>query len=73
MADTFKKLEGGVGLSWEDVQVEKEHQPETVKSNMTYRSLEVQVANIDSQITSLTAEKTALEADMAKVKTAAEG
>jgi len=39
---------------------------------MTYRSMENQVAMIGLQITSLTAEKDALEADMLLVKAAAE-
>tara|TARA_R110002051_G_scaffold309317_1_gene381838 strand:- start:1372 stop:1596 length:225 start_codon:yes stop_codon:yes gene_type:complete len=72
MADTFKKLDSDLALSWEDTQVEKEHQPEKVKSNLTYRSMENQVAMIGLQITSLTAEKAALEADMILVKAAAE-
>tara|TARA_B100000446_G_C10252997_1_gene233853 strand:+ start:53 stop:277 length:225 start_codon:yes stop_codon:yes gene_type:complete len=72
MADTFKKLETGLGISWEDTQVEKEFQPAKEKSTLTYRNMQNQVANIDSQITSLTAEKDVLEADMLLVKAAAE-
>jgi predicted RNase H-like nuclease (RuvC/YqgF family) len=88
MADTFKKVESEAPASsaedapedaWKDVQVEKEHQPEKVKSNLTYRNLEKQVEKINLTITSLTgqkatleAEKTTLEAEMAQVKATAE-
>ena len=58
--------------AWKDAQVEKEHQPPKVKSQMTYRQLEQQVVNIDAQITSLGEQKTSVEAEMAKVKSAVE-
>ena len=77
MADTFKKSETPVPSSaaadaWKDVQIEKEHQPEKEKSNLTYRELERQVKNIDSNITSLNDQKAALKAEMIKVKAIAE-
>ena len=82
MADTYKKADSSVVFSsdpevvvedaWKDAQVEKEHQPEKIKSNLTYRSLEDQVEDIDLSITSLTKQKEALEAEMVKVKSAAE-
>ena len=57
---------------WKDVDIEKEHQPEKEKSKLTYRSMEQDVEGINSRITTLTTEKEALEAEMVKVKTAAE-
>ena len=58
--------------AWKDAQVEKEHQPAKQKSVQTYRQLERQVANIDAQVASFGEEKSALEAEMVKVKAAAE-
>ena len=58
--------------AWKDAQVEKEHQPAKVKSQMTYRQLEQQVISIDAQVVSLGEQKTAVEAEMAKVKSAVE-
>lgn len=78
MADTFKKVEVGtpVGSSiedaWKDIQVEKEHQPEKQKSNLTYRSLEDEVKNIDNNIVASNNRKAVLEAEMVKVKAIAE-
>ena len=77
MADTFKKVvvespASSGADAWKDVQVEKEHQPEKHKSNLTYRNLEQQVENIDNHITSLNEQKTVLEAEMVKVKAIAE-
>ena len=77
MADTFKKVESETPASsaedaWKDVQVEKEHQPEKVKSNLSYRSLEQQMEDINNNITSLTERKATLEAEMLQVKATAE-
>jgi len=74
MADKFTKKEvaSGGADAWKDSVVEKEHQPAKVKSDVTYRQMENQLASITSQISSLGDQKTALEAEMAKVKTAAE-
>jgi len=79
MADTFKKIvkesppvNDPPADAWKDQQVEKEHQPAKVKSTLTYRQMESQVANMDKQITAIQDRKAAMEADMAKVKTAAE-
>jgi len=81
MADTFKKVESEAPASsagdspedaWKDVQVEKEHQPEKVKSNLTYRRLEQQLGEIDGSIASFTERKATLEAEMAEVKATAE-
>ena len=74
MADKFTKVDVPLApeASWKDAQVEREHQPEKVKSMMTYRSIEEQVENIDNSIASLTSQKAVLEAEMVKVKTAAE-
>ena len=58
--------------AWKDAQVEKEHQPAKVKSRQTYRHMEQQVAAIDAQVVSLGEQKSALEAEMVKVKAAAE-
>ena len=77
MADKFtKKAAASADApadSWKDVVVEKESQPAKVVQSLTYRQMENQVANIDSQVSKLGDEKTALVAEMAKVKTAAEG
>ena len=74
MADKFRKTEepAGVGDDWKDVPVAKEHQPEKQISNLNYRDMEEDLADIEEDITRLGVEKTALEAEMVKVKTAAE-
>lgn len=76
MADTYKKTETLADTSgedgWKEVVVEKSHQPEKVKSTLTYLMMERQVEDIDNQITSLAEQKTVLEAEMVKVKAAAE-
>ena len=75
MADKFTKTEEPAGLEeddWKDVPVAKEHQPEKQISNLNYRNMEYELSNIERDITHLGAQKTALEAEMAKVKTAAE-
>ena len=75
MADKFTKTEEPAGVEeddWKDVPVAKEHQPETVISNLNYRNMEEELARIEEKITRFGAEKTALEAEMLKVKTAAE-
>ena len=75
MADKFTKTEEPAGLEeddWKDVNVEKEHQPEKETSNRNYRNMEKDLTWINEKITSLSEDKTALEAEMAKVKTAAE-
>jgi len=77
MADTFKKAVVEAPASsavdaWKDVLVEKEHQPEKHKSNLTYRNMEQEVESIDTNITFLTDKKTVLEAEMVKVKATAE-
>jgi hypothetical protein len=58
--------------AWKDVGVEKESQPPKVKAQMSYRQLEQQVVNIDAQVVSLGEQKAAVEAEMAKVKSAVE-
>ena len=76
MADKFtKKAVASADApadSWKDVVVEKESQPAKVVQSLTYRELENRVASIDAQVKSLGDEKTALQAEMAKVKSAAE-
>ena len=74
MADKFTKTEepDGVGDDWKDVNVAKEHQPEKQISNRNYRNMEENLTNIEEDITRLGVEKTTLEAEMLKVKTAAE-
>jgi len=81
MADTFKKVESEAPASsaedapedaWKDVQVEKEHQPEKVKSNLTYRRMERKLEEIDDSIASFTERKATLEAEMLQVKATAE-
>tara|TARA_Y100001963_G_C6723900_1_gene420464 strand:+ start:899 stop:1135 length:237 start_codon:yes stop_codon:yes gene_type:complete len=77
MADKFTKKASAsspapAADAWKDVQVEKEHQPAKVKSVLTYRQMELQVEGIDAQVKALGEQKAALEAEMAKVKAAAE-
>ena len=74
MADKFTKTEepDGVGDDWKDVNDAKEHQPEKQISNHNYRKMEEDLTRIDEEITRLGVNKTALEAEMLKVKTAAE-
>ena len=74
MADKFTKTEEpvGVGDDWKDVNVAKEHQPAKQTSNHSYRNMEEDLASIEKEITRLGVEKTALVAEMAKVKTAVE-
>lgn len=76
MADKFtKKAVASADApadSWKDIVVEKESQPAKVTQSLTYRELENRVANIDAQVKNLGDEKTALQAEMAKVKSAAE-
>ena len=75
MADKFTKTEEPKGLEeddWKDVNVSKEYQPAKQISGHNYRNMEDDLARLESDITRLGVEKTALEAEMAKVKTAAE-
>ena len=75
MADKFTKTEEPAGLEeddWKDVNVAKEHQPEKQISNHNYRNMEEDLVRIEEDITRLGVDKTALVAEMAKVKTAAE-
>ena len=75
MADKFTKTEEPAGLEeddWKDVPVAKEHQPEKQISNRNYRDMEQDLTNIEKEITRLGVDKTALEAEMLKVKTAAQ-
>ena len=75
MADKFTKTEEPAGLEeddWKDANVAKEHQPEKQISNHNYRDMEEELTRIEENITRLGVDKTALEAEMLKVKTAAE-
>jgi hypothetical protein len=75
MADKYTKkvvTESSEADAWKDTLVEKEYQPAKVKSDLSYRQMEHELASIVSQISDLGDRKTALEADMAKVKAAAE-
>ena len=75
MADKFTKTEEPAGVEeddWKDVDVAKEHQPEKVTSKLNYRNMEQRQTDLAAEITRFGAEKTALEAEMLKVKTAAE-
>ena len=77
MADKFTKVAtptpaGPTADAWKDARIEKEHQPAKQKTEVTYRSLENRITQIDANIVSLNAEKTKVEAEMVKVKTAAE-
>ena len=58
--------------AWKDAQVTKEHSPAKQSSVVTFRQLEQEVVNIDAQVSSLGDRKSAVEAEMAKVKSAVE-
>ena len=58
--------------AWKDSLVVKEHTPAKQSSDVSYRQLESQVAMCEEQISSATDRKAALEAEMAKVKSAVE-
>ena len=58
--------------AWKDSLVVKEHSPAKQSSDVSYRQLEGQVAMCEEQIASQTDRKAALEAEMAKVKSAVE-
>ena len=74
MADKFTKTAepAGVGDDWKDVPVAKEHQPEKETSNLNYRKMEEDLAELEADITSLGERKTTLQAEMVKVKAATE-
>ena len=79
MADKFKKVAvpadaeiSDAADAWKDALVEKEHQPEVQKSNLTYRVMERDVEDLDREIARLEERKATLEAEMIKVKSAAE-
>ena len=75
MADKFTKTKEPAGENaddWKDVPVAKEHQPAKQTSNHSYRNMEEELAHIEEDITRLGVDKTALVAEMAKVKTAAQ-
>ena len=76
MADKYTKVVGAEPSvaedAWKDAQIEKEYTPPSAKATMSYRGLESQVADIDKQIASLEDRKATVEAEMAKVKTAAQ-
>ena len=75
MADKFTKksvASSEAADAWKDTIIEKEVQPAKVKTDVTYRKMENQLASLLSQISRLGDQKTALEAEMAKVKSAAE-
>ena len=78
MADKFKKVAvpedaevSDAEDAWKDALVEREHQPEVQKSNLTYRVMERDVEDLDREIARLEERKATLEAEMAKVKSAA--
>ena len=75
MADKFTKTEDPAGEEtddWKDVNVEKTHQPEAQKSNLNYRYMEEDLSSLEGEIARLESQKSVLEAEMAKVKSAVE-
>ena len=75
MADKFTKTEEPAGEEtddWKDVNVEKTHQPEAQKSNLNYRFMEKTLSRLEGEIARLESQKSVLEAEMAKVKSAVE-
>tara|TARA_R100001510_G_C7453284_1_gene77163 strand:+ start:170 stop:409 length:240 start_codon:yes stop_codon:yes gene_type:complete len=59
--------------AWKDAPVEKEHQPAKVKSEISYRQLENEVAMIDAESKRLADRKAIVVAEMAEVKKAVDG
>ena len=57
--------------AWKDAQVEREHTPAKVKSNLTYRQIEQEIEMIDNSIAQQEARKAELEADLAKIEAVA--
>tara|TARA_B100001939_G_scaffold329369_1_gene325536 strand:+ start:9190 stop:9426 length:237 start_codon:yes stop_codon:yes gene_type:complete len=77
MADKYTKkaVESSEGLpadAWKDAPVEKEHQPPKIKSEVSYRQLENEVANLDAEAKRIADRKAELVAEMAEVKKAVE-
>ena len=75
MADKFTKTEDPAGEEtddWKDVNVEKSHTPEVQKSNLNYRYMEEDLSSLEGEIARLESQKSVLEAEMAKVKSAVE-
>ena len=75
MADKFTKTEDPAGEEtddWKDVNVEKLHQPEAQKSNLNYRYMEDELSGVEGEIARLESQKSVIEAEMAKVKSAVE-
>ena len=78
MADKYTKkaVESSEGSApadaWKDAPVEKEHQPAKIKSEVSYRSLENEVANLDAEAKRIADRKAELVAEMAEVKKAVE-
>ena len=58
--------------AWKDAWVEREVQPAKVKSDVSYRQIESQIASIDAQVKSLGDQKSALSAELALIKKAVE-
>ena len=58
--------------AWKDSLVVKEHTPAKQSSDVSYRQLESELANVEASIASQTDRKAAIEAEMAKVKSAVE-
>jgi hypothetical protein len=78
MADKYTKkaVESSEGSApadaWKDAPVEKEHQPAKIKSEVSYRSLENEVTNLDAEAKRIADRKAKLVAEMAEVKKAVE-
>lgn len=77
MADKYTKKavessQGAPADAWKDAPVEKEHQPAKIKSEVSYRQLENEVAMIDAESKRLADRKAELVAEMAEVKKAVE-
>ena len=77
MADKYTKVATPAAASpaadaWKDAAVEVEKQPAKVKSQVSYRQMENQVADMDRQIKSIQDRKKAMEDEMKLVKSAVE-
>lgn len=57
--------------AWKDKAIQKEHTPAKVQTQLTYRQIEKEIAQIDVRIAQETSRKTKLEADLVKIESVA--
>ena len=57
--------------AWKDKQIQREHTPPKVQSQLTYRQIEQQVEQCDTNIATQESRKAELEADLVKIEAVA--